>query len=709
MAEIQTKNQFRVTGGKPTDPRDLFDNGAIDENKHKITQAWVGMLFWSAADGKRYEVTAVDEKFKITEYREYLTLADEIGRTVAPLEGGKISATYIPGTMDAVEMYDDFDSLPSFSDDTPEEEKPKKNILYLTKDDDKVYRYCESGSDKKYVEVSESIGIGTTPGTAYEGSRGAALETTVAGLSTKMGIMRTAIDAKMDKSTDTSKYLVWYNNGWYDMSNLIADDLDNDNSGMLLSAAQGKALSGRVGKLSDLDDSISNESIVEAINDIVRKAIKPDTMKIVIKVTVQTSDEEIRQNVMGTSQSNKGARVTVYKHNTEIEEEMLSGRFVNGIFEIDNLTEVKSYTIGFGQVDGVIPPSKIDVQAVNKYNVYNVVYGKPTVYNTEKVCVTLFNYSSDNIFVAGQKVQLHYTDEQGNVTSDAGSYADTNENGFVSFNVQNGKRYQIEVPTTFEGTESEDVYECTGSYKINSIANTEQKDFTFAYRKKGTGVICVYDDGTEIHYTQWLKLDDSEKQGVKFIRIKNDNVNFLVVVENIRLLHKNPTYNPIFNTYQLIDTATKEVLELDKFIDTFDGYEATSVLISLTTGDDVKFNSVLVNNIIDGKFKQTKNGAELTAYIATIGEFNILRDNAKIINIIMEKSQYDTTITRWHFEDLLWENSDRTANCAWTITKVRSSFNFLATTGWQSTTNSRPLNQSQSHLFFPFYKDGGSQ
>lgn len=709
MAEIQTKNQFRVTGGKPTDPRELFDNGAIDENKHKITQAWVGMLFWSVADGKRYEVTAVDEKFKITEYREYLTLADEIGRNVAPLEGGKISATYIPGTMDAVEMYDDFDSLPSFSDDTPEEEKPKKNILYLTKNDDKVYRYCESGSDKKYVEVSESIGIGTTPGTAYEGSKGAALETTVAELSNSMGIMRTAIEAKMVKPTDTSKYLVWYNNGWYDMSNLIADNLETDNSGMLLSAAQGKALSGRVGELSRLDGSISHASIVDAINDIAFKAIKPDTMKIVIKVAVQTTDEAIKEKVMGTSTSNKGARVTVYEYNTETENKLLSGHFVNGFFEIDNVTEGQRYTIEFGQVGGVISPSKIDVQAINKYNEYNVVYGKPTVYNTEKVCVTLFNYSSDNIFVAGQRVQLHYTDEQGNPTSAAGSYADTDENGFVSFSVENGKRYQIEVPATFDGMKSEDVYECTGSNTINSIANTEQKDFTFAYRKKGTGVICVYDDGTEIHYTQWQKLPLSDRSGVKFIRIKNDEVNFLLPVQNFLWLQASASDNPILGSkYPIIQETNFNSSELDKYKDERNGLLCTTHLISMCTGDSARCTSPIINGILKGVWKETKGDAELTAYIPSIFELSIVRNNKNIISSIIVDSGKSSNFTSSVIETKLWDSNGSTENNkAWSSTKVPDRNSFYCTLGSERGMLER--NQGTYFYFFPFYKDGGSQ
>ena len=79
---------------------------------------------------------------------------------VAELDSsGKVLASQLPSYVDDVEEYADFASLPA----TGESGK-----LYVTTDDNKVYRW--SGS--QYVEIASSLTLGETSSTAYRGDRG---------------------------------------------------------------------------------------------------------------------------------------------------------------------------------------------------------------------------------------------------------------------------------------------------------------------------------------------------------------------------------------------------------------------------------------------------------------------------------------------------------------------------------------------------------
>lgn len=79
---------------------------------------------------------------------------------VAELDSnGKVPSTQLPSYVDDVEEYDDLASLPV----TGEASK-----IYIAKDTNIVYRW--SGS--QYIEISSSLALGETSGTAYRGDRG---------------------------------------------------------------------------------------------------------------------------------------------------------------------------------------------------------------------------------------------------------------------------------------------------------------------------------------------------------------------------------------------------------------------------------------------------------------------------------------------------------------------------------------------------------
>ena len=78
----------------------------------------------------------------------------------APLDSSaKVPAVNLPGYVDDVVEYADYASLPGTGE---------SGLLYVTLDDNKVYRWSGSG----YVQVAGSLVLGETSATAYRGDRG---------------------------------------------------------------------------------------------------------------------------------------------------------------------------------------------------------------------------------------------------------------------------------------------------------------------------------------------------------------------------------------------------------------------------------------------------------------------------------------------------------------------------------------------------------
>lgn len=84
---------------------------------------------------------------------------------VATLDGtGKIPAAQLPASVDEIIEAENFDALP---------ETGEGSKIYVTLDDNKTYRWGGSA----YVEISASIALGETTGTAFDGAKGAKLRT----------------------------------------------------------------------------------------------------------------------------------------------------------------------------------------------------------------------------------------------------------------------------------------------------------------------------------------------------------------------------------------------------------------------------------------------------------------------------------------------------------------------------------------------------
>ena len=84
---------------------------------------------------------------------------------VATLDGtGKIPAAQLPASVDEIIEAENFEALP---------ETGEGSKIYVTLDDNKTYRWGGSS----YVEISASVALGETTGTAYDGAKGAQLRT----------------------------------------------------------------------------------------------------------------------------------------------------------------------------------------------------------------------------------------------------------------------------------------------------------------------------------------------------------------------------------------------------------------------------------------------------------------------------------------------------------------------------------------------------
>lgn len=101
---------------------------------------------------------------------------------VASLDAsGKVPQAQLPSYVDDVLEYDVKDNAPSGKTAFPATGEAGK--IYVAKDTNKTYRWGGSA----YVEISQSLAIGTTVGTAYDGKAGADLAAKVSTMQTTLG------------------------------------------------------------------------------------------------------------------------------------------------------------------------------------------------------------------------------------------------------------------------------------------------------------------------------------------------------------------------------------------------------------------------------------------------------------------------------------------------------------------------------------------
>lgn len=193
-------------------------------------------------------------------------------------ENGFIPSSILPSYVDDVIESSNYSALP---------ESGEGGKIYVTLDDNKTYRW--SGSS--YVEISASIALGETTGTAYEGSKGKALadaaNTNPNTLVTGFGAVTPNANqisiafTDADKNTGNNQYSAG------DGGNIIIpaastsvaglmsaadkaalDALNGDGEGSLTDISQKVTeLEGKVGDTADLDTD-AKDNLVAAINEV---------------------------------------------------------------------------------------------------------------------------------------------------------------------------------------------------------------------------------------------------------------------------------------------------------------------------------------------------------------------------------------------------------------------------------------------------------
>lgn len=128
---------------------------------------------------------------------------------------GRVPSSQLPAYVDDVLEYNNRDSFPA----TGESGK-----IYVAKDTNKTYRW--SGS--VYVVISDTLALGETAGTAYEGSKGKQNADNIANLTTRVGSVET-------KATNNASAITNITNGTTKVGKATSADKFSSNKTLTLS------------------------------------------------------------------------------------------------------------------------------------------------------------------------------------------------------------------------------------------------------------------------------------------------------------------------------------------------------------------------------------------------------------------------------------------------------------------------------------------
>ena len=128
---------------------------------------------------------------------------------------GRVPSSQLPAYVDDVLEYNNRDSFPT----TGESGK-----IYIAKDTNKTYRW--SGS--VYVVISDTLALGETAGTAYEGSKGKQNAENIANLTTRVGNVET-------KATNNASAITNITNGTTKVGKATSADKFSSNKTLTLS------------------------------------------------------------------------------------------------------------------------------------------------------------------------------------------------------------------------------------------------------------------------------------------------------------------------------------------------------------------------------------------------------------------------------------------------------------------------------------------
>lgn len=239
-------------------------------------------------------------------------------------ENGKVPSTQLPGFVDDVLEYDNFEAFP---------ETGETGKIYVTKDTNLEYRW----SGTQYTQISKSVGIGETSSTAYAGNKGKQVTDRVAEVYSANSVINGLSDITFDSDNTEAQTLsadnavkTWDGSGTsHDMKIPYA----TTTKAGAMSATDKAKLDQLTEGLSDDTPSISE--VVENINTITQNI-----------TDIQGDITNIENSIGDTSNlTTEATNLTdaINEHETQID------TISNDVFNLKNNT-VKSVQVGANEV-----------------------------------------------------------------------------------------------------------------------------------------------------------------------------------------------------------------------------------------------------------------------------------------------------------------------------------------------------------------------
>lgn len=247
-------------------------------------------------------------------------------------ENGKVPSTQLPGFVDDVLEYDNFEAFP---------ETGETGKIYVTKDTNLEYRW----SGTQYTQISKSVGIGETSSTAYAGDKGKQVTDRVAEVYSANSVINGLSDIIFDSDNIEAQTLSADNaiKTW-DGSNTL-HDLKIPYATTTKAGAMSATDKAKLDQLTEglSDDTPSMSEVVENINTITQNI-----------TDIQGDITNIENSIGDTSNlTTEATNLTdaINEHETQID------TISNDVFNLKNTT-VKSIQVGTNEattpVEGLV-------------------------------------------------------------------------------------------------------------------------------------------------------------------------------------------------------------------------------------------------------------------------------------------------------------------------------------------------------------------
>lgn len=339
--EIQDQIQSNIVQELGQDTTKVISQKVVTDNISKIN-ADLNSLNTKVGNQKteQQEATGI---YKIIEDNK--ALADAAISEMIPLsqkgsvngvasldENGKVPSTQLPGFVDDVLEYDNFEAFP---------ETGETGKIYVTKDTNLEYRW----SGTQYTQISKSIGIGETSSTAYAGDKGKQVTDRVAEVYSANSVINGLSDIIFDSDNIEAQTLSADNaiKTW-DSSNTL-HDLKIPYATTIKAGAMSATDKAKLDQLTEglSDDTPSMSEVVENINTITQNI-----------TDIQGDITNIENSIGDTSNlTTEATNLTdaINEHETQI------NTISNDVFNLKNNT-VKSIQVGTNEaitpVEGLV-------------------------------------------------------------------------------------------------------------------------------------------------------------------------------------------------------------------------------------------------------------------------------------------------------------------------------------------------------------------